>query len=171
MSVNEHFEIPKREETLHMKRGSYAKLEEDGLVAPGTWVSGGDIIIGKTTPIPARGTGVQRFQKKDSSIPLRITESGIVDQVSLTTNGEGCKFTKVRVRTIRIPQIGDKFSSRHVQKGTIGMTYRQEDLPFTCEGECVGREEPSSSSSSSSHSSSSSSSSSSSPFCINIAGF
>lgn len=138
LNYTEVFEKPFHQSTLRMKQGTYDKLDEDGIVAPGVRVSGEDIIIGKTAPIDPEtqdlGTRTTAHQRRDISTPLRSTENGIVDQVILTVNADNVKYVKVRVRTTKIPQIGDKFASRHGQKGTIGVTYRQEDMPFTREG-------------------------------------
>lgn len=59
---------------------------------------GEDVIIGKTTPLPDETPGqAQRFSKRDVSSSLRQSESGMVDQVLVTTNVEGQKFVKLRV--------------------------------------------------------------------------
>ena len=138
MYTMEQFEKPLRSDTLKLKHGTYEKLDDDGIIIPGARVSGEDIIIGKTAPIAPDaeelGQRTKLHNKRDASTPLRSTESGLVDQVLLTVNSEGLRFVKVRMRTTKIPQIGDKFASRHGQKGTIGITYRQEDMPFTSEG-------------------------------------
>ncbi|KAJ1960328.1 DNA-dependent RNA polymerase II [Dipsacomyces acuminosporus] len=111
MSQMGTFEKPTRDTTLRLKHGTYEKLEEDGLIAPGTRVTGDDIIIGKTTAIPPDslelGQRTKNHTKIDASKPLRSTEHGIVDQVMLTTNAEAYKFVKVRIRSTRVPQMGD----------------------------------------------------------------
>lgn len=132
----EMFELPLRDE-CRRKMGSYEKLDEDGLAAPGTEVTGTDILIGKTAPKELNememGIGAS-FSKVDKSTPLRPADEGVVDKVMVSENEAGNKFVKVRVRKLCVPVVGDKFSSRHGQKGTVGMIYRQEDMPFSLDG-------------------------------------
>lgn len=123
----------------HAARTVGTQLDADGLVAPGCAVSGpgGVILIGKTVALPdaaASAGATRRAAKRDISVLMKRNETGSVDRVMLTTDSDGARMVRVRVRTIRIPQVGDKFSSRHGQKGTVGMTYRQEDMPWTVEG-------------------------------------
>eukprot|EP00245_Coleochaete_scutata_P000486 TRINITY_DN1059_c0_g1_i1.p1 TRINITY_DN1059_c0_g1~~TRINITY_DN1059_c0_g1_i1.p1 ORF type:complete len:403 (-),score=47.95 TRINITY_DN1059_c0_g1_i1:183-1391(-) len=134
----EAFEQPQKEVTMDFKlEHMYGKLDEDGLVEPGIRVSAEEAVIGKTSPLSLKDPGrLQGKQRRDESVFVRRNENGVVDRVLLTANDRGRMLARVRVRTVRIPQIGDKFASRHGQKGTVGMTYRQEDMPFTQEGIC-----------------------------------
>ena len=137
--------IPPKNLTENFRMGTYSKLDLDGLIFPGERVSGGkspDILIGRilmsltNSYLSGLGhAGIGDTPKfKDSSVPLRHNEYGLIEDVMITKNQDGAQLIKVRTRSIRTPQIGDKFASRHGQKGTIGMTYRQEDMPFNIQG-------------------------------------
>jgi DNA-directed RNA polymerase II subunit RPB2 len=121
---------PDIEKLLYPKPCNYDKLGEDGFVPKNTYVSDGDIIIGKVNPIK----NDSKYNYQDSSVNIRYSEEGYIDDKYIDTNPEGYKFCKIRIRSIRIPMIGDKLSSRHGQKGTIGMVYPQEDMPFSKNG-------------------------------------
>ena len=115
---------------------NYDKIEDDGFVPENTFVKTGDIIIGKCMP----NKNGNNITYKDNSVPLKNNEKGYIDRncyndkYFCNVNGEGYNFCKVRVRSTRTPTMGDKFSSRSGQKGTCGITYRQEDMPFTKDG-------------------------------------
>lgn len=129
----EKFCRPNPDKTKNMKPGDYSKLDEHGFVKINEYVDNNDIIIGKVLPIKQKdNNGHQLF--KDCSTSLRMNESGYVDRVYSNRNADGFKFTKVKIRSERIPQIGDKFSSRCGQKGTCGVTYPQEHMPFNKDG-------------------------------------
>ena len=111
---DEQIEIPKRATTFKMRnQGAYKKLDTDGLVAPGTRVGEGDVIIGKTTPFRDESKELSdKYDRQDGSVALRKNETGIVDEVMMTVNEDGYTFVKVRIRSERIPMQGDKFSAR-----------------------------------------------------------
>ncbi len=128
----EKFGNPPAADTAGRKNGKYDALDESGFAKVNTPVNGGDVIIGKSIHLKKEDPNGKKY--RDVSMTVRSNESGIVDKVVWNRNGEGYKFVKVRIRTTRIPIIGDKFAARHAQKGTMGIAYRQEDMPFTKDG-------------------------------------
>lgn len=134
----DRFEIPSPDVRGYKGEKYYSNLEPDGLIYPESNVSGGEVFIGRTSPPrfieEYRELGAYGLSRRDTSISLKPTESGIVDTVILTVNSQGNKVAKVKIREPRIPELGDKFASRHGQKGVIGMVFRQEDMPYTEDG-------------------------------------
>jgi DNA-directed RNA polymerase II subunit RPB2 len=133
----EKFCNPEPIETKHMKNAHYEKLAEDGFVPKDHYVTPDDVLIGKVVPLRvATGAVLPAGAKKqrDVSKMPRNNESGYVDKIYKNRNGEGYSFVKIRMRQDRIPEIGDKFSSRHGQKGTMGMILNPEDMPQTASG-------------------------------------
>ena len=133
----DRIEIPDSSVVGYRSSESYAHLGEDGIAEPESEIKGGEALIGKTSPprffeqvFEAR----RGARRRDTSVVLRHGERGMVDRVIITVTSEDNKLVKVRVRDLRIPEIGDKFASRHGQKGVIGMLLPQEDLPFTEDG-------------------------------------
>ena len=128
----EKFEKPDEISCAGIRAGQYDKLNSDGLVDPGTTVNQGDAIIGKTIATCELGEG-RKVLKRDKSTIIK-TEDAVVDAVLRSVNKEGHRFVKIRTKSFRQPVIGDKLSSRHGQKGVIGMVFPQEDMPYTKEG-------------------------------------
>ncbi|MDK2928574.1 MAG: DNA-directed polymerase subunit [Methanococcus sp.] len=132
------FEVPEKGVRGYRAEEAYRNLGDDGLIDLESSVKSGDVILGKTSPprfLEEQEITLQtKSQRRDTSVTIRHGEEGIVDLVILSETKEGNRLGKVRVRDLRIPEFGDKFASRHGQKGVIGLIVPQEDLPYTEDG-------------------------------------
>ncbi|MBT4407622.1 MAG: DNA-directed RNA polymerase subunit B [Euryarchaeota archaeon] len=117
----------------------YEHLEDDGLPTPEVYLEGGDVVVGKTSPprfLEETGAGafLQAQERRESSMAIRHGEKGYVDNIYLTESLDSGRLVRLTVRSHKVPEVGDKFSSRHGQKGVIGRLVNQEDMPFTRDG-------------------------------------
>ena len=121
---------------------SYTHLERDGLPTPETFLSsiGGEssVLVGKTSPPrfleEAHGHFLQAQERRESAMMVRHGESGWVDNVYVTESLDSTLLCRIIVRSEKIPELGDKFASRHGQKGIIGRLVDEQDMPFTVDG-------------------------------------
>ncbi len=130
--------LPNKDIQGYTVERDYRLLEEDGIISPESEVKGGDVLIGRTSPPRFLGK-LDAFSstaniRKDTSTRVRYGENGVVNKVVVTESEDGAPLIRVDVRETRNPEIGDKFASRHGQKGVIGLVVPEQDIPFTASG-------------------------------------
>lgn len=121
-------------------KAAHRKIGSDGLIEPGERIEKDDAWMIKGMPINTTSSGVgdssttNGFDYKDIDMAYKLPDPSYVDRVLLTQNEQETHIIKVQTRQTRRPEVGDKFSSRHGQKGVVGIVVPQEDLPFSDEG-------------------------------------
>ncbi|ODA81034.1 hypothetical protein RJ55_03996 [Drechmeria coniospora] len=113
-------------------------LDDDGLAAVGSTVKSGDVMVKKETPIDLTTTGIGMdrgpSEYRNSAVSYRIPDPAHIDKVMISQTEKDTTVIKVQTRQTRRPELGDKFSSRHGQKGVVGLIVDQEDMPFADNG-------------------------------------
>jgi DNA-directed RNA polymerase II subunit RPB2 len=127
--LSESIELPSIENRI--KSFNFSKLDEHGIVKAGVFVGSGDVIVARVQVKTSKQTSEE---KTDASVIIKSGEEGYVDRVFVSTSPDGYKIVKIKIRSYKIPEIGDKVCSRNAQKGTVGVILPQEDMPFTSSG-------------------------------------
>src|SRR3989338_7086575 len=134
----DEIKIPDKAVNGYRTEEAYANLGQDGIVNRETQVESGDVLIGKVSPLrffgPVESFMVETENRRETSETIRHGEEGIVDNVIISETISGNKLVKINVRSDRIPELGDKFASRHGQKGVVALIVPEEDMPFTADG-------------------------------------
>jgi DNA-directed RNA polymerase II subunit RPB2 len=123
--VHERIEMPPAD--LCVVSYDYSQLGDDGIIRVGAKVTATHVLVGRVSYL-------NEVAERDTSLICGPAEVGVVDAVAVTYNAQGYMLVKVKIRHEDIPEIGDKFANLEAQKGTCGMIYSQEDLPFNSEG-------------------------------------
>lgn len=134
----DEIKIPDKSVAGYRTEEAYANLDADGIVNREIAVVSGDVLVGKISPLrffgPVESFMAEVENRRETSETIRHGEEGIVDNVIITESATGNRLVKVNVRSERIPELGDKFASRHGQKGVIALIVPEEDMPFTGSG-------------------------------------
>jgi len=134
----DRFERPTEDVSGYLGEEYYHAIDEDGLPIPETYVKGGDVLVGRTSPPrfleEVTQFGIIEENRTESSVTVRMDEEGYVDSVLITDDPNGSRMVKVKLRQEKIPELGDKFAARGGQKGVVGMFIPQEDMPYTAQG-------------------------------------
>lgn len=136
--LTDDISIPDKDVKGYKSEKDYRFLEKDGIISAESKVKEDDVIIGKTSP-PRFLSSMDQYNlapssRRESSMALKHGEEGIIDFVLITESDEGNRLIQVKIRDQRIPELGDKFTSRHGQKGVVGLIVDQADMPFTASG-------------------------------------